>query len=347
MWPGQQPPGGDQNPRDENSNPYQQPGYQQPNPYQQPGYQQQGQQQAGDRQPGYPPPSHPYQQPPTPQYPAPAPPGRPPAGGRRTVLIAVLAVVAVVVTAGVTGFLVLKKDDGKSPVAGGDSKPSVSEKSEKPDTVPPVTNPRAGGGDAKPQIAGWKVVTSPTHSTQFDVPPDWEVASSGLSSGFEDDEGKPLVIFSSPAFYKSTWCSQDTDQNGKLEDSGLGAAGTKGGKGAKDTAAGAVNEAGNWVWAAYALHEPKAAVKEKVKVSKAEPYTTASGLAGHVATATATGITKKDKCDTDGKSIAFTFVNDKGDYTSWVLYSNTGVPGEIPDATVKKILSSVRLLKSP
>lgn len=54
MWPGQQPPGGEQNPQDQN--PYQQPGYQQPNPYQQPGYQETGYPQPNPygQQPGQP-----------------------------------------------------------------------------------------------------------------------------------------------------------------------------------------------------------------------------------------------------------------------------------------------------
>ncbi|NED69921.1 hypothetical protein G3I15_54285, partial [Streptomyces sp. SID10244] len=92
MWPGQQPPGGEQNPQD--NNPYQQPGYQQPNPYQQPGYQQ----------------PNPYAQQ-QPQWNAPTVPGGPnaPKGGdgNRTKLVAIVAATAVVIAAGVTGFLVL------------------------------------------------------------------------------------------------------------------------------------------------------------------------------------------------------------------------------------------------
>ena len=97
------------------------------------------------------------------------------------------------------------------------------------------------------------------------------------------------------------------------------------------------------MWAGYAQTEPKGTVK----VTKAKPYTTKSGLSGSVATATALGVKKENKCDTDGKSIAFTFKNSKGDFASWVLYANTGVKDELPDATIQKILSTVRLAGTP
>ncbi|MDX3853588.1 hypothetical protein [Streptomyces sp. AK02-01A] len=363
MWPGQQPPGGEQNPQDQNPqpNPYQQPGYQQPNPYQQPGYQQPGYQQpgypppAGDQsgyqQPGYQQPGHPqpnpYQQPTEPQFAGPGGPG-PGQNKKKTTVVAIVAATAVVVAAAVTGFLVMNKDDknGTDKRADSDSKASATAE---PTADPSVGNPRDGSAVGEPQIAGWKVVTNPQHGTQFDVPADWEVQSPGLISGFEDrakDDGMPVISFSAPAFYQSKWCSQDTDKDGKTEDSSLGGTGTKGGAGAKDTASAAKNEAGSWAWAAYAQQEPEATLKDKVKVTAAEPYTTTSGLTGHFATASTSGLTKKNKCDTEGKSIAFTFTNAKGDYASWVLYANTGVSGEIPDATIKKIMSTVRLAKS-
>ncbi|MFI2781434.1 hypothetical protein [Streptomyces sp. ALB3] len=335
MWPGQQPPGGEQNPQDQNQNPYQQPGYQQPNPYQQPGYQQQGQ---PGQQPGYPQPN-PYQQPTVPQY---AVPGGPqPDDRRKTTIVAVLAATAVVIAAVVTGVVVMNKDDDKgSDVAGDKASSSPSAKASEAASSP-AANPR-GGEDAAPTIPGWKVVTNPKWGTQFDVPGDWEVAATGVISGFEDVKnptGPPAVGFSAPAHYKSKWCVDDTDKDGTKEDTSLAGVGTKGGQGAKNTDEAATNEAANWVWAAYAQEDPK----NKVKIAKAKPYTTKSGLTGSVVTATATGLANKNKCDTDGKSIAFTFKNAKGEYSSWILYANAGVDDELPDATIQKILSTVRL----
>ncbi|MGW1318103.1 hypothetical protein [Streptomyces sp. NPDC002426] len=338
MWPGQQPPGGEQNPQDQNQNPYQQPGYQQPNPYQQPGYQQQG-------QPGYPQPN-PYQQPTVPQYAVPGGPGGPqPDDKKKTTIVAVVAAAVVVVAAVVTGVVVMNKDDDKggSDVAEGKASSSPSAKASESSSAP-AANPR-GGEDAAPTVPGWKVVTNPKWGTQFDVPGDWEVSGTGVISGFEDVKdptGPPAVGFSAPAHLKTKWCSDDSDKDGKQEDTSLAGVGTKGAQGAKSTDQAATNEAANWVWAAYAQEDPK----DKVKIGKPKPFTTESGLSGSVVTATATGLANKNKCDTDGKSIAFTFKNGNGEYSSWILYANAGVDDELPDATIQKILSTVRLAES-
>ncbi|MFJ2647766.1 hypothetical protein ACIO1C_13660 [Streptomyces sp. NPDC087420] len=385
MWPGQQPPGGEQNPQDQNPNPYQQPGYQQPgyqqagqpgqpgyaqpNPYQQPGYQQQPgyppppghpQQPGYPQQPGQPAAPNPYQQPTVPQYavpgqPGPGPeqagpgqagPGGPgPSGGRnKTTVVAILAALAVVVAAGVTGFLVLGgKDDSAKDTRADDKKPSVSAK---PSTSGPAANPRDGAAAAKPQIAGWKVVSNPKYGTQFDVPADWEVEKPTIATFFEDEkkgDGSPIFSFSAPAFYKSKWCSQDTDKDGETEDSSLVGTGTKGARGAKDTPSSAEIQASNLVWAAYAQKEPEAKLKTILKTSKGAPFTTTSGLEGSYSISTTTGVTKKAKCETDGKAIAFSFVNSQGEYASWVAFAAKGVADEVPDETLKKIMGTVRL----
>ncbi|MFF2522782.1 hypothetical protein [Streptomyces liangshanensis] len=374
MWPGQQPPGGEQNPQDPHPNPYQQPGYQQPgyaqpNPYQQPGYQQQpgyppqqppppqpgqqGQQgQPGQpgypQQPGQPVGPNPYQQPTVPQYAVPGGPGPggpgPSGGGKKTTVVAILAALAVVVAAGVTGFLVLGgKDDGAKDTKADDQKPSVSAK---PSTSSPAANPRDGSQAAKPQIAGWKVVSNPKYGTQFDVPADWEVEKPGFSTLFEDrkkGDGSPVFSFSAPAYYKSKWCSEDTDRNGETEDTSLVGTGTKGARGAKDTPSSAEIQASNLVWAAYAQQEPEARLKTVLKTSKGAPFTTTSGLKGSYSISTATGVTKTAKCETDGKAIAFSFVNTQGEYATWVAYAAKGVPDEVADETLKKIMGTVRL----
>jgi hypothetical protein len=366
MWPGQQPPG-DGNPQHRNPGQYpnqppEQGGANQgsptgPNPYQQPGYQQNPYQQPGPQQPGYPQ-HNPYQQPTAPQWAVPAPgqqPGPPqPSQGRgRTALVAAVAVVAVLAAAGITWALVT--EDDKEPEAGGKGAPAASsppatgkEPSGPPTDSPTAATPSGGaanpraGEDAKPTIPGWKVVVNPKHGTVFDVPADWEVASSGMVTGFEDEKksgGAPLVAMSAPAYFKSEWCKEDKNQDGVQETTGLGTVGTKGGKGAKDAATAAYNEAGNWAWAGYAQKEPKG----RVKVVAGTPYTTASGLTGSLATATAAGVKKTSKCATDGKSFAFSFKDASGEFKSWVLYANKGVTGEIPDSTVRQILSTLRL----
>ncbi|MCP3821793.1 hypothetical protein NLX86_27990 [Streptomyces sp. A3M-1-3] len=347
MWPGQQPPGGEQNPQDQNPNPYQQPGYQQPgpgyqqpNPYQQPGYQQQP--------PGYPQQPNPYQQPTAPQWnvpPAPLGAPQPPqgGGGKKTATVAIVAAAVVVVAAAVTGVLVFKGDDAK-PTAEGDGKQSASP-SEPAGEAPssPAANPRDGStGSEKPLIAGWKVVVNPKYGTAFEVPPEWVVKTPDTYSGFADakkDDGAPMITMSAPAFLKEEWCTDDSDKDGNTEETSLAGTGTKGGQGAKNTAEAARNEAGTWVWGAYAQEMPKSTVK----MTPAKAFTSTSGLKGHVVTATAVGVTKKTKCDSDGKSVAFTFKTAKGDFSTWVLYAAKGVKDEVPDATIQKILGTVRL----
>lgn len=343
MWPGQQqPPGGEQNPQDAHQNPYQQqPG--QPNPYQQqpqPGF--------GEQQPGYGYPQAGYQTPPpvqpwgnaTQQQPQARPSGGSPFSTRT---VAIVAASAVVVTAAATAAFVLTRDDEGSNQA--DDKPAASSSAPVAPVAPPAPpsggNPRAGG-DAKPVIPGWKVVINPKHGTAFDVPPEWNVLGSGVIAGFEDEEkkdGSPLVTFSAPAYFKEDWCKVDSNKDGREETTSLAGTGTKGGQGAKDTAQAAHSEAGTWVFAGYSQKLPK----EMVKFTETKEYTTLSGLKGHVATATVTGVPKENKCSSDGKSIAFSFKNAKGDFASWVLYGAAGVPGEVDQATYEKILSSVRL----
>lgn len=342
MWPGQQqPPGGEQNPQDAHQNPYQQqPG--QPNPYnqQQPGF--------GEQQPGY---GYP-QQPPTvpvqawgqPQQPAP-----PQGGGTSTYstkTVAIVAAAAVVVAAAATGTFVLTRDDKKTDEA--DNKPAASSSASAPAAssaapAAPSGNPRAGG-EVKPVIPGWKVVVNPKYGTAFDVPPEWNVASSGMSTGFEDEkknDGSAFVMMSAPAFLKEDWCKVDSDKNGSEETTSLAGTGTKGAQGAKDTADAALNAAESWVFAAYAqkVKNPR----EVVKSSPAKEYTTASGLKGHFVTSTASPVPKENKCSSDGKSIAFSFKNAKGDFATWVLFGAAGVEGEVKPETYEKILSTVRL----
>ncbi|MFF0747062.1 hypothetical protein ACFYVL_42425 [Streptomyces sp. NPDC004111] len=377
MWPGQQPPGGEQNPQD--ANPYQQPGYPNTPPPGQPpaggqptpppgpppgGYQQ------PPTVPGYgypapgsvptppPPGTNPYQnQFNAPTHPGPIGPGGPGGPGgpqndkKKNIVTAAVAGVVVIAALVGTGVFLFKDDgDEKQPVAEG--KTTQSPAAPKQPSAPPATdpatpptggsssNPRAGI-DAKPTIPGWKVVLNPKHGTVFDVPPEWVVGTTGTIVGFEDEKnptGKPVVAMSAPASLKDNWCQDDDDHDGKMDTTGLSRVGTKGANGAKNTGEVAEIQAGNWVYAGYDQKRTG-----KINVVKPKPFTTTSGLTGHISTATATGVKKPSKCDTDGKATAFGFKNAKGDYAAWVLYSAKGVKDEVPDATIMKILGTLRL----
>ncbi|MEU5954292.1 hypothetical protein [Streptomyces sp. NPDC047525] len=344
MWPGQQPPGGEQNPQDQNPNPYQQPGYQQPNPYQQPGYQQPNpyQQQGPGQQQGQ------WSAPTAPLGVTPQPPGGSGGGdsGNKTKLVAVVAATAVVVAAGVTGFLVLggDKDDEA------DAKPSKSPAKSAPKKPDPATggggSERGNDNGPKPVVKGWQVVVNPKWGTAFDVPADWEVETPGTFIGFEDTkkgDGSTLIGMSAPAYYKSKWCSSDDDKDGTKDDSALGAVGTKGANGAKSTDEVAVNQVPWWVYGGYTQPDKKSLTVPK----KAEPFTTKTGIKGSIARAHSTNTPQSGKCDSDGKAITFGFKNSEGEYVAWSLYGAKGVKDEIPEATIMKILNTVRLHGDP
>ncbi|MFT2016812.1 hypothetical protein ACMA1D_13335 [Streptomyces sp. 796.1] len=187
MWPGQQPPGGEQNPQDQNPyqqpghpqsgpaqpNPYQAPAPGQPNPYQTPApgapnpyqtpppAQPQGGPPTGAPQPG------PYQQPgyppqqgqQAPTWNAPAAPGapQPPQGGgdKRKKTIAIVTAGAVVAAAAVVGVVLFSGDDGddKKDTAKESTKPSAPAGSQQPggSQEPTATpeNPRGGGDNPR------------------------------------------------------------------------------------------------------------------------------------------------------------------------------------------------------
>ncbi|MFC9843048.1 hypothetical protein ACFWFF_37685 [Streptomyces sp. NPDC060223] len=341
MWPGQQPPGGEQNPQDQN--PYQQPGYQQPNPYQQPGYQHTGYPQANPygEQPG-----QPQWGAPTVPLGAPQAPGGPGGGGNKTKITAIVAASAVVVAAGVTGFLVLGGD--KDDNAGGDpSKSPSASASTSPSASGGDDNPR-GGDEEQATVAGWKVVVNPKWGTAFDVPADWEVQTPGTFIGFEDDkkgDGSVLIGMSAPAFLQEKWCTSDSDKDGYEEESALAAVGTKGQSGAKNTDDVAQNDSAWWVFGGYT--DQKDASKKLLTIGKPKAYTTTSGITGSVATTYSSGVPKKDKCSSDGKATTFAFKNSAEDFVSWTFYGAKGVSEEVSDATVQKILSTVRLHGEP
>jgi hypothetical protein len=336
MWPGQQPPGGEQNPQDPNQNPYQQPGYQQPNPYQQPGFQQPNPYAQQPGQQGWATPADPLGAPQAPQ-----------GGGdnKRTKIVAIVAASAVVVAAGVTGFLVLggdKDDTAKDPDKKG---PAATAPSKKPSASASgdEDNPR-GTGSEKPTVPGWKVVVNPRFGTKFDVPAEWELDTADTSVGFEwEEKGKTdRTTVTAPAYLKSKWCTDDDDKDGRDEDTALVTAGTRGENGAKNTNEAAETRVPWWIFGGYTQPD-----KKSVKFSKPKAYKTTSGLKGSVATSWSENTPQNGKCDSEGKAITFAFKNGAGDFVTWNLFGAKGVDEEIPEATIQKILATVRLTDSP
>ncbi|RFU87764.1 hypothetical protein DY218_05790 [Streptomyces triticagri] len=255
----------------------------------------------------------------------------------RTTIVAVAAATVVVVAAAVTGFLVLG-DDGGDADRRADGKPTPQASVSADDTDRSGTK-----GGSGPQISGWKTVVNAKRGISFDVPPSWAVKSPDwVSYVAEDDDPdeKPLVAMMGPAVLKAKWCSSDDDKDGTEEHTELASTGTTGNNGAKNTAEAAEDTAKNWVYGAYTQPD-----RTHLELGRAEPYRTKSGLEGSLATVTSSGAPAEGKCDSDGKATTFAFENAEGDFVSWSLIGAHGVPDEVSDATVRKILSTVRLLE--
>ncbi|MFP8942457.1 hypothetical protein ACLIYM_13595 [Streptomyces fenghuangensis] len=353
MWPGQQPPGGEQNPQDPHSlqnqqnqpNPYQTPGYQAPNPYQTPGYQAPNPYQG----PG-------YQGHPGGQWGQPGVPGapQPPQGGKdgkrgRNTAIAIVAAVAVIAAAVVTGVLVLTGDDkgekgektaGPGAAVSPSPEPSTAEPDEDEDSGAErddPTNPRDGVAPEKPEpvVPGWKVVTNAKHHNAFDVPADWKLGTETTIIGYgqkdEDDPfSGPQVAFSAPAFYKEGWCKVGNSKYTRAT------VGSKGGQGSRNTAEGAEIAAENFVYFAYGEQ------KDTVKLTKAKKFSNEHGITGHIASATATGVKKENKCDSDGRVVTVSWIDGSNDLRIWLLITDAGVDDEVSQETIDKMTGSLR-----
>lgn len=303
MWPGQQNPDGGQHPH--------QPHHPQPGPQGAPG---------GPQQPW----NIPTQ---TAGTPVPAPRRRDTA-----TVVAVAVAAVVVVAAAVTGYVLLGGD--------GDSDGKARPPAPTGSSAPATEGARTGGGE-QATVPGWRTVTNPKTGIVFDVPPAWGLKPvSWVSFVMEDGdlEERPLIGFSAPAVLKEKWCVSDADFDGSPEENWLAAAGSRAERGARTLEDAARDNASLWVYGAHAQPD-----RDKVTRGPAKPYTTASGIRGSVATAASAGVAKKGKCDTDGKATTFAFKNAKGDIVSWTFIGAKGVDDEVPDATVAKILSSVRL----
>ncbi|MEU7584008.1 hypothetical protein AB0B50_41240 [Streptomyces sp. NPDC041068] len=304
-------------------------------------------QQSGNQQP------NPYAQqapwnaptvPGAPQGAVPEPPrGGDGGGGNRTRLIAVVAAGAVVVAAGVTGFLLLggDKDDTAKP------DPARSSASPGP-TASDDANPRTGDGMPEPTVPGWKVVVNPKRGIAFDVPAEWSLESRDWAGGVvaaedsEDENAEFLAAYAAPAHFKEKWCASDDDKDGEKDYTSLASAGTRGNRGAKSPEEAARKDATGWVYGAYTQPD-----KNKVTTGPVEPYTTKSGLKGSLVSASSNGVAKRDKCDSDGKATVFAFKDSDGEFASWSFHGAKGVADELPDATVRKILATVREYEVP
>lgn len=272
--------------------------------------------------------------------------------GNRAKAVAVAAAAAVVLAVGVTGSLVLggSKDDNANG-GGTHRKAPASAPPSATASAPTSKNPR-GSATGRPTVPGWKVVVNPDLGTAFDVPPDWDVKPPETMIGFDDSKldyddpknwGKVVVAMGAPAIDQENWCLSDSDKDGLVDRTWLAAAGTKGAKGARSTGDAALSQVAQWVYGGYTQPDRKSIVADRT----AKPYTTRSGVKGDTAWARSRNTPARGRCASDGKAVTFAFRNSAGDLVAWNLFGATGVRGELPDSTIMKILSTVRLHGKP
>ncbi|MFJ6072031.1 hypothetical protein ACIQFU_14505 [Streptomyces sp. NPDC093065] len=304
MWPGEQSSTGGPDPR-------------QPNPYRQPGYQQQ---------------PAPWNVPTvTSGGPAGGPPGRGPGNGR-TRTVAIVAAAVVVVAAAVTGVVLLGGGEDE------EARPGPTTAS--PSASSPADDPRGGDDSPEATVEGWTVVANPDHGLAFDVPASWALRSRGWTTYVAEDddpEEKPLVAMKGPAVLKEKWCGSDGDRDGSVDYKPLASAGTRGNNGARSTEEIARNDSAAWVYGVFTQPD-----RDKVSTGPVTSFTTASGIEGSVATSRSSGVAKKDKCDVNGKATTFAFESADGDFVSWSFFGAADVADEVPEATVRGILATVR-----
>ncbi|MFD9291735.1 hypothetical protein ACFWBV_26305 [Streptomyces sp. NPDC060030] len=263
---------------------------------------------------------------------APEPPRR---RWNRTAVVAVAAAGAVVVACGVTGFLVLRGNGSDST----DARPEATDSASTGETDRSSTE-----GGSGPLVPGWNTVVNSKRGITFDVPATWARQSADWVSYVAEDsdpDEKPLVAMMAPAVFKEKWCTSDDDKDGTAEDTPLASTGTTGEKGARSAAEAAEDTAKQWVYGGYTQPD-----STHLEIGEAESYRTKSGVEGSLVTVTSSGAPSKGKCDTDGKAVTFAFKNAEGKFVSWTYVGAHGVPDEVPDATIREILSTVRLFEN-
>jgi hypothetical protein len=249
-------------------------------------------------------------------------------------VVAIVTAAVVVVAAAVTGAV---------PAGGGDGEaaPGPVPSSAPASASSSATGTPRGDRTGEPAVAGWRAVVNPGLGVAFDVPPDWAPQSRDwVTYVAEDDDpaDKPLVAMKAPAVLQAQWCASDDDRDGETEHTALASAGTRGNDGARSTEEIARADSAAWVYGCYAQPDD-----DKVTTGPVTPFTTASGLTGSVVTSRSSGVEGRGRCDSDGKATTFAFRTPDGDLASWSFFGADGDGEEVPDATIREIMATVRV----
>ncbi|PRX95709.1 hypothetical protein CLV72_109320 [Allonocardiopsis opalescens] len=265
------------------------------------------------------------------------PPGPPPP--RRTVSGATLLLtimIGVLVIALIMAFFAFRAGGSSAaPPAGSESPvPQPTQPSagpSEPTAEPSSSAPQTG---VDPLINGWQVVGHQERGVVYEVPAQeshhWTVHSPTLISGFEDENGQPLVAFSGTAAYAYEFCGQGSER---------AATGTQGAGEPVDTAEFAPQVAELWAHSRYDSDTAEA----QVTVGEPQPFEQ-HGLTGHYVTAEAT-VQEGTDCDPPTgvvHVVSFIAPDNEDDVYNFVLYADTGVDDALDPGVIEDIIGTLR-----
>lgn len=191
----------------------------------------------------------------------------------------------------------------------------------------------------------WHVVTSAQRYTAFDVPPDWGVGPEGatLSWGGGGDLtiADSAILWNHDCEYWSEEALDDAAAEGAdaLPDA-RALAGTGNRQGATDT-----EEASRALAVDLLLANMSRSEGDRLDVTDTEPFSNEHGVAGHITTATVTGLPDDPdaRCPVrDGLVIGISYLSPDNNLVGWGLMTDIGYEDELPDETIEHMVGSIR-----
>lgn len=203
-------------------------------------------------------------------------------------------------------------------------------------TSGPIASPTGQPGAVPlvidPVVPGWNVVRSVKRAAVYDVPPTWTVLSEDTIIGYEDTLGNRVVSTGAATFGEDV-CG---------DNSNLGIAVVRHDEGTDLAAASRIN-AEQWADLAYRDAEN---ARPRLSTAAPETITTTAGRQASLVKVTARPSTPVTECGiTTGSAWALAatgFDGELGPTVVLVVVADVGVPGALPEAEIRQILSSLR-----
>ncbi|MGH3520237.1 MAG: hypothetical protein ACRDQ7_23215 [Haloechinothrix sp.] len=264
-------------------------------------------------------------------------PGQPP-GKRSPAIPIAIGAFALLVLAGVAVILLFstgRQDDSHAqagaPLPTSEQAPAPPTTSAEPAPSEPA-EPESVQDITVPAItSGWQGVLSYKENVAYDVPKDWTVENPGTLVGFEDESG-PRAIMHGVSTYQDGACeSVDGSYRSRV---GFMTAGDA------DPRRSVPIAAAHWAEAAAELPEDSG----KVEPTEAAPVKVAAGKISAWTSSAAVDMPGGGDCPAPKMRItAVAFTPEQGgDTAMFIMYSDVGVPDELPEDIAEKMVASLR-----